>query len=103
MGVPSITADYLYTALAAIIADGSFDISIFLDGLIACSEGFCTLVFTDMNGADDTFDIGFLSSTSYAAGLSVTASLPADPYEIATNWDFISAETYAFSKWWNPT
>ena len=102
MGVPSITADYLYTALAAIIAEGT-DISLYLDGLIACSEGFCTLVVTDMNGADDTFDIMFLSSTSYAAGLSVTASLPADPYEIAANWDYISAETYAFSKWWNPT
>jgi hypothetical protein len=45
MGVTSPTADSLYDALAAAeIAPGDFDITHCLDELIACSDGFCTIV-----------------------------------------------------------
>jgi len=57
-----------------------------------------------MEGTDDAFDIGFLSSTAYATAISsITATTPADPSTIAASWEYVSAEPYAFNKWWNPT
>jgi hypothetical protein len=56
-----------------------------------------------MEATDDQFDIGFLSSTAYATGVTITATLPADPSTIATTWEYISSDPYAFNKWWNPT
>ena len=53
--------------------------------------------------ATDVFEVKFRSSTAYAAGVSITASTPANPLTIATFNDFSSAGGYVFNQWWNPT
>lgn len=104
MGVASPDAYTLYTALAAAENDaGNFDITHCLKELIACSDGFCTTVLTEMASSNKAFDIGLYSSTAYATGVTITATLPADPSTIAASWVSISVKPYAFNKWWNPS
>ena len=53
--------------------------------------------------APDVFEVYFRSSTAYATGKTITASLPADPSTIASLVNFSYYGTYVFNQWWNPT
>ena len=101
-GVASPDYNTIYDELDdAEFAAGAFYFADTLTDLIACSDGQCTAVHTEMNSGD--FEILFSKSTAYATGITIDADSPAYPATIG-NWVSVTYnEGYLFNEWWNPT